>query len=112
MIAVEAQLPAFAVRDLLVASHILPWSSNPQYRLCVSNGLCLSRLHDAAFDLHLIGFDEELRLILSKELKNALQQRSIAENFGAYVGERLSITDDAVAPNMEFLAIHRSKVSL
>jgi putative restriction endonuclease len=39
-----------AVRDLLVASHILPWGSHPTERLNIRNGLCLSRLHDAAFD--------------------------------------------------------------
>src|ERR1039458_4539861 len=46
-----------AVRDLLVASHILPWGSHPAERLNVRNGICLSRLHDAAFDRGLIAFD-------------------------------------------------------
>jgi len=37
----------------------------PEERLNVRNGICLSCLHDAAFDCHLISFDEELRLVLS-----------------------------------------------
>ena len=50
-----------AVRELLVASHILPWGAHPAERLNVRNGLSLSRLHDAAFDSGLIAFDEALR---------------------------------------------------
>jgi putative restriction endonuclease len=34
------------VRELLVASHILPWGKFPAERLNPQNGLCLSRLHD------------------------------------------------------------------
>jgi putative restriction endonuclease len=52
------------IRGLLIASHILPWSTHERERLNVRNGLCLSRLHDAAFDRHLISFDDNLRLML------------------------------------------------
>ena len=54
------------VRELLVASHILPWGECVAERLNVRNGICLSRLHDAAFDRGLIAFDENLRLLLSR----------------------------------------------
>jgi putative restriction endonuclease len=69
-----------AVRDLLVASHILPWGSHPAERLNVRNGLSLSRLHDAAFDCGLIAFDEALRLLLSPKLKAELSQRTVSES--------------------------------
>lgn len=39
---------------LLVASHIVPWAVDPNNRLNPRNGLCLSALHDKAFDLGLI----------------------------------------------------------
>lgn len=39
---------------LLVASHIVPWAVDPNNRLNPRNGLCLSALHDRAFDLGLI----------------------------------------------------------
>jgi predicted restriction endonuclease len=99
-----------AVRELLVASHILPWGSCPAERLNVRNGLCLSRLHDAAFDRGLITFDDQLQLMLSPRLKNALPQRAIAENFGAYIGEPLRLPEDAVPPNPAFLAQHRKTI--
>jgi predicted restriction endonuclease len=35
---------------LLIASHIVPWSQDKQNRLNPSNGLCLSAIHDRAFD--------------------------------------------------------------
>ncbi|MGP2973240.1 HNH endonuclease, partial [Serratia nematodiphila] len=54
---------------LLVASHILPWSHSIEQRLNPSNGLCLSSLHDKAFDRGLITFNNSLELILSTQLK-------------------------------------------
>lgn len=101
---------ALAVRDLLVASHILPWGTHPAERLNVRNGLCLSRLHDAAFDRGLISFDEDLKLLLSPFLKAELSQRAVAENFGAYAGEPLCLPPDAVLPEMAFMAAHRASI--
>ena len=99
-----------AIRSLLIASHILPWGKNEAERLNIRNGLCLSRLHDAAFDRGLISFDGEFRLKLSRELKAALPQRTVAENFAAYEKEPLQIPKDAVLPDEEFLSIHRKSV--
>lgn len=100
------------VRQLLVASHILPWGSHPEERLNVRNGLCLSRLHDAAFDRGLITFNPKLQLVLSPQLTALLPQRAVAENFGAYAGETMHLQPDAVLPEMEFLAVHRTKIFL
>lgn len=101
-----SQLP---VRELLIASHILPWGTHEAERLNVRNGLCLSRLHDAAFDRGFIGFDDELRLRLSSRLKSEMPQRAVAENFGAYEGEPLCLPKDAVFPAVAFLAEHRKR---
>jgi putative restriction endonuclease len=99
-----------SIRELLIASHILPWGTHPTERLNVRNGLSLSRLHDAAFDRGLITFDDELRLLLSPRLKTELSQRVVAENFGAYAGEPLHLPDDAALPAPAFLAEHRAKI--
>ena len=95
------------IRGLLVASHILPWSTHESERLNVRNGLCLSRLHDAAFDRHLISFDDNLRLLLSKRLRSELPQRAVQENFAAYEGSTLELPADSVLPDLAFLAEHR-----
>jgi len=39
---------------LVIASHIVPWSEDSQNRLNPQNGLCLSALHDRAYDQGLI----------------------------------------------------------
>ncbi|HPY31987.1 MAG TPA: HNH endonuclease [Verrucomicrobiota bacterium] len=98
-----------AVRELLVASHILPWGTHAAERLNVRNGLSLSRLHDAAFDQGLITFDDSLRLVLSSRLKAELPQRAVAESFGAYAGQPLHLPEDAALPELAFLAEHRTK---
>ncbi len=59
------------VRELLIASHILPWDTFPAERLNHRNGLSLSRLHDGAFGRELMTFDEDFRVVLSKNLKSA-----------------------------------------
>lgn len=99
-----------AVSELLVASHILPWSKSVAERLNVRNGIALSRLHDAAFDTGLITFDASLRLRMSKLLITALPQRTVAESFMAYEGQALQLADDAVLPDEKFLAVHRAEV--
>jgi putative restriction endonuclease len=57
------------VPELLVASHIIPWSENKEQRLNPENGLCLSALYDKAFDCGLIGVRPDYTIALSKELK-------------------------------------------
>lgn len=99
-----------ALRELLIASHILPWGKHPEERLNVRNGLCLSRLHDAAFDRGLIAFDDDFSLLLSPRLAGALPQRAVKENFGEYAGTALVLPDDAALPDPEFLAIHRAEI--
>lgn len=98
------------VRILLVASHIKPWGSFPEERPNIQNGLCLSRLHDAAFDRGLISFDDDCRLLLGCELTKNLHQPSLEQNFGKYAGKRITIPVDSLGPNRDFLRYHREKI--
>jgi len=98
------------IRELLIASHILPWGTHVEQRLNVRNGLSLSRLHDAAFDRELITFDDNLCLMLSPRLRKELPQRAVKENFANYEGEPLKLPSDAALPDLAFLAEHRKKV--
>jgi putative restriction endonuclease len=56
-------------RRLLVASHIVPWSIDKSNRLNPSNGLCLSAIHDKAFDSYLFSLSDDWRVVLSPTLK-------------------------------------------
>jgi hypothetical protein len=53
---------------LLIASHIVPWSKDKANRLNPSNGLCLSAIHDKAFDKGLIALSDDFRVLVSSEL--------------------------------------------
>lgn len=57
----------FNVKPLLRASHIVSWSEDESCRLDRHNGLCLSPAYDAAFDAHLITFQDDGRILLTDE---------------------------------------------
>lgn len=98
------------VRELLVASHILPWSKYPDQRVNVRNGLCLSRLYDGAFDRGLISFSDKLELLLSRRLQDTLGDKATRDFFGVFEGAALLVPDDAIAPEMEFIQRHRREI--
>ena len=95
---------------LLVASHIGPWRDDPANRLNPTNGVCLSALHDRAFDRGLITFDADLRLVLSPQL--AVQGVPFAQTaFTTHVGMRFQ-PPDRFAPDPDLLAQHRDHIFL
>jgi len=62
--------------DILIASHIVPWSkATDQDRLDVNNGLLLSPTYDALFDKHLITFDNMGKIQLSDKIENSAYQK-------------------------------------
>lgn len=97
------------IPELLIASHILPWASHPEQRVNPRNGLCLSRLHDGAFDQGLITFDDEYRLLLSKRLRDYLSHQTIRDNFACYEGQTIRLPEKFF-PDQGFLAEHRSSI--
>lgn len=97
------------VPDLLVASHIIPWSREESRRLDPRNGLALSALHDRAFDRGLIGVDENLRVLVSRRLR---AERPTEIHRGALLeieGRRLRMPT-RFAPDPDALAWHRAHV--
>jgi len=94
------------VPRLLVASHIKPWKEFPDERLNPKNGLCLSCLHDAAFDNGLISFDDKNKLVLSKLLRNYFPQPALEQNFAKYEGRAICLPEKLAEPNPAFLRYH------
>ncbi|OPZ87201.1 MAG: hypothetical protein BWY76_00579 [bacterium ADurb.Bin429] len=92
--------------ELLVASHIVPWGQSEECRLNPCNGLCLSSIHDAAFDRGLITLDEEFKLVLSRRLREHFSNASIEAIFMRYEGFAIRLPDKFI-PDQGFLAIHR-----
>ena len=105
-------LTGIDVPQLLLASHIIPWSdkTHKQDRLNPCNGICLSALYDKAFDQGLITFSpDDYSVILS----SALQEHKTAEyydkHFGSIAGQKIQVPKD-YAPKRDFLAYHRDHV--
>jgi predicted restriction endonuclease len=98
------------VPRFLVASHIKPWRSFPVERLNPRNGLCLSALHDAAFDAGLITLDEKLSVILSKRLRGFFPQPTLEGNFIPFEGRAIRLPEKLAEPDESFLRYHREVV--
>jgi hypothetical protein len=66
----QCAVTKFQKLDILIASHIVPWSeSNDKERLDVNNGILLSPTYDALFDKHLISFENNGKIILSDNIE-------------------------------------------
>ncbi|MBN8474640.1 HNH endonuclease [Sulfuritalea sp.] len=101
-------ISGLGVPQLLVASHIVPWRSDAKNRLNPRNGLCLSMLHDKAFDLGLICIADNFTVQISPKLMR-LDDEFLTSSIIRYSGQRLR-TPEKFIPDREFLAFHRDNV--
>lgn len=95
-----------SVVDLLVASHIVPWATDPKNRLNPRNGLCLNAIHDKAFDRGLITVSNDYRIIISKRLREKSSEEVVARYFTKHDGQKLFLPDRFL-PSLEFLEFHQ-----
>lgn len=98
-------------KELLVASHIKPWSvSNIKTeRTNPSNGLCLNAMHDKAFDRGLITIDKNYRIVNSRYIKDAVMDEKTREWFAFYNGKEI-ILPDKFLPGKEFIQYHNDVI--
>lgn len=99
------------LKELLIASHIIPWSEDSTKRADPHNGLCLNALHDKAFDRGLITLDEEYRLIYSRLLHESLTIDCMNQFFKPYEGKSIHFPL-RFRPDQECLQKHRDQVFL
>lgn len=64
---VRCCISGLSIPKLLVASHIVPWRVDAANRLNPRNGLCLSMLHDKAFDAGIITITESLTVRVTQK---------------------------------------------
>lgn len=96
------------VPELLVASHIKPWSIDEQNRTNPTNGLCLNALHDKAFDKGLITVLPNFTIQVSKHL-DGLKDDVINTYFKAY--HKASIhKPHKFVPEKQFLEYHYENI--
>lgn len=91
--------------SLLVASHIVPWSQDQQNRLNPCNGLCLSTLHDRAFDQGMMTLDNNYRILISKRLL-ATENEFLQSAFWGLQGQSIELPERFL-PALEFMQWHR-----
>ena len=95
---------------LLIASHIVPWSKDKANRLNPSNGLCLSAIHDKAFDLGFLTLDDEYRVVLSEKLQSSSDD-FVVQTFHAIAGQTIEMPCRFM-PDTAFIQRHREEVFL
>lgn len=105
----QCSLTGLTVPEVLRASHIVGWAEDKDNRMNPSNGVCLSATYDAAFDKHLISFDEDYRMIFSPTLKEFYSNEAFKTQFLAYEGRRISLPK-RYCPDQAFLQRHREKL--
>jgi putative restriction endonuclease len=93
------------IPDLLVASHIMPWSKNENERLNPENGICLSPLYDRAFDKGYIGISLNHEILLSSHLKKKKAENYYKNIFGTLLKSKL-LLPTKYYPKKEFLQYH------
>ncbi len=93
---------------LLVASHIVPWREDKANRLNPSNGLCLSAIHDKAFDNHLFSLTDDYGVVLSKgfELTSDMLLREI---FWTVQNHKITLPERFL-PDPVFVQRHREQM--
>lgn len=91
---------------LLIASHIVPWSKDKANRLNPSNGLCLSAIHDKAFDKGLIALSDDFRVLVSAELQRS--EDSFIKSVILPLNGRSIELPERFVPDTNFVARHRA----
>ena len=95
--------------ELLVASHIIPWSKNEKERLNPRNGLCLNALHDKAFDKGFITITTKFEVKISQALRDLSDESTINKYFISFDNEKIKVPRKFV-PSKDFLDYHYENI--
>ncbi len=106
---VKCAITNIDIPELLLASHIMPWSKNVEHRLNPENGICLSALFDKAFDKGIIGINQKHQVVLSSKLKKKKDTPFYKHHFEPI--EKLKISEPSkYLPRKEFLEFHLDEI--
>ena len=90
---------------LVIASHIVPWSEDTKNRLNPQNGLCLSALHDRAYDQGLITVMPDFKVRVSPKIKANKKDSFISESLLRFDQKPIRFPD-RFGPSPAFLEWH------
>ncbi len=104
-------ITGLGIPDVLVASHIIPWSVSIERRADPTNGLCLNALFDRAFDRGLITIDEGHRVVVSRKLSEAAERADLECSIREAHGRPMRLPS-RLAPDPVALVHHRDAIFL
>jgi putative restriction endonuclease len=102
-------ISGLAVPELLVASHIIPWSDSVERRADPTNGLCLNALFDRAFDRGFITVDADFRVVVTRRLRDAADAAELGCSLREAEGRRLQ-APHRFAPSPVAFQHHRERI--
>jgi len=103
----KCALTQISESTLLIASHIVPWSKEKDFRGDISNGICLYVEYDALFDKGFISFTDDLQVIITSDLSKLSTQ--LQEKLIIIKGKRLRLP--LIKPlNVKYLHYHRTTI--
>ena len=105
----KCAITEIGISELLVASHIKPWSKDKNERLNPANGISLSGTFDKAFDNGLITIDSNYKVIFSVHLKVYSDKQFYKEHFQSYEGKEIT-QPRKVALGLDFLKYHNDVI--
>lgn len=97
------------IPELLIASHIIPWSKDGANRVNPRNGLCLNVIHDKAFDRGLITVTPEFAVKVSESLNRPNSSQALHNFLLRYNGLKINIPARFL-PDPKFLKYHNKNV--
>ncbi|MGM9510525.1 HNH endonuclease [Larkinella sp. GY13] len=95
-------------KNLLIASHIKPWSMDDKNRLNPRNGLALNALHDKAFDCGLLSITPEYKIQISSRIFSGNSGWQ-SEYFERYHNQFIKLPNK-FEPAEEFLSYHYQNI--
>jgi predicted restriction endonuclease len=90
---------------LVIASHIIPWRMDTKNRLNPQNGLCLSALHDRAYDQGLITVLPDFTVRVSTSVAALTGNAFLTESLQRFNHQPIQLPE-RFGPSPDFLAWH------
>jgi putative restriction endonuclease len=105
----KCAITGISQKELLIASHIVPWVEDKANRLNPRNGICLNVLHDKAFDAGLITITTDYKFKTSKVLIKEFSEIFVAHTFQCYEDKTINLPSRFL-PDPKFLQFHHDKI--
>ena len=105
----QCAISGLKLTELVIASHIIPWSVDVTRRADPTNGIALNALYDKAFDKGLIAFDDDLNVILSRKLVEKIKQDENTKILFDIEGQALNLPSRFL-PDIKAIEYHRDNI--